>query len=456
MRNNYELYQKFLEENDIKRDRKRFLVLQEQSDPYYIGTPTQIEQVNWFMKVWNMFDFPGQIHIRRLHYRLVSLEKPVRMWNNKPYKNTKYCSEWLNKLSEWARHLDLIPYDTFEDKKNHPPIIGNTEQPEDGYVEAIQKDYLDLELPDFPAPPTYKLYGFESAQRYHIEIWCEKSTMNDILLPFKEKYGTSLVIASGIQSITGAYNCIKRTQRHEKPTIILYISDYDPNGFTMPRSVARHIQFILETNKLNLDIKLFPIVLTSEQIEKYNLPISPLKEAKPESSKRGKAIQQGKNKKWKEKRNSGATELDALEAIYPGELKKIIQRYVEHYYDFNLEEREEQERNEIETELRNLEYDIEQITTKGQHLDFEIRLLEEQYDGLRASFTEKVKDIRKQLKVYSQQYKDLLESKLEDEGFSHHPAPEADEVEDIENPLFDSSRDFVEQNEYYERYEDEG
>ena len=42
-------------------------------------------------------------------------------------------------------------------------------------------------LPDFPDLPGYRVYGYRADQEYHLEVFCEKSTMNDILVPLCER-----------------------------------------------------------------------------------------------------------------------------------------------------------------------------------------------------------------------------------------------------------------------------
>jgi hypothetical protein len=62
--------------------------------------------------------------------------------------------------------------------------------------------YFAAELPSFPDLPAYDLSGYNAVQRYHLEIWCEKSTMNDVLLPLARRYGATLQIGVGELSIT--------------------------------------------------------------------------------------------------------------------------------------------------------------------------------------------------------------------------------------------------------------
>jgi hypothetical protein len=76
----------------------------------------------------------------------------------------------------------------------------------------------DLDLA-FPEP---RLTGYDYSvayQRYHLEIWVEKSTMNDVLLPIIERYGAVLVTSVGFQSVTAAVQLItQRVKRDGVPS----------------------------------------------------------------------------------------------------------------------------------------------------------------------------------------------------------------------------------------------
>ncbi len=52
-------------------------------------------------------------------------------------------------------------------------------------------------MSDFPELPGYSLDGMESEQDYLIEVWIEKSTQNDWLVPLCERRGVNLVVGIG-------------------------------------------------------------------------------------------------------------------------------------------------------------------------------------------------------------------------------------------------------------------
>ena len=105
-------------------------------------------------------------------------------------------------------------------------------------------------------------------QPYHLEIWVEKSTMDDVLLPLCRRYHVNLVTGLGFMSITSVIGLLNRiVQSGERR--VLYISDFDPAGDGMPTAVARQIEYWLAHHALESDIKLTPIALTTEQVAAY-------------------------------------------------------------------------------------------------------------------------------------------------------------------------------------------
>ena len=144
---------------------------------------------------------------------------------------------------KYARYSGLVEAHDFEDHRNPAPHIY---MPHEWYREsrsvslslierwtlpAIESDLstlLDLALPEVEA-----VDGFDYApedQPYLVEVWVEKSTQDDILDPICRRLHVNLVTSIGFQSITGAIKMLRRVKQFDKPTRILYISDFDPAG----------------------------------------------------------------------------------------------------------------------------------------------------------------------------------------------------------------------------------
>lgn len=111
--------------------------------------------------------------------------------NGEVYENTKQNFQALISASRYARHLVLINADSIIDRRTpeKPRINMPTHTPSGPYtslhlfdpvVPSIDVDNLVAYLPR----PEMHVFGYEYShghQPYLIELWSEKSSMNDIL-----------------------------------------------------------------------------------------------------------------------------------------------------------------------------------------------------------------------------------------------------------------------------------
>jgi hypothetical protein len=197
-----------------------------------------------------------------------------------------------------------------------------------------------------PKPPELVLDVPKAVQGYSLEIWCEKTTMNDILLPIAEQYGASIITGMGEMSVTHCNLLVERAKADGRPVRIFYISDFDPAGQSMPVAVARKIEFFLYDGEHDLDIQLRPVVLTKEQCVEYDLPPLKIKA----SEKRGEAFEERHDVE-------GYTELDALEASRPGELTRILEDEIDHFYDADVD-------GYIDTDADSVREELEEINDR--------------------------------------------------------------------------------------------
>ena len=106
--------------------------------------------------------------------------------------------------------------------------------------------------------PSFDLDGFEGEQEYLIEVWIEKSTQNDWLVPLCRKHNVNLVVGVGELSEIACRHLVQRIDLSGKPARILYLSDFDPGGRSMPVAVARKMEFYLNKWEVEADVKLWP------------------------------------------------------------------------------------------------------------------------------------------------------------------------------------------------------
>jgi hypothetical protein len=145
--------------------------------------------------------------------------------------------------------------------------------------------------------------------------------MDDVLLPVCRRYNANLSTFEGEVSITSCYQLLRRIDNSGgKPTRVWYISDFDPAGNSMPVSMARKVEYMLQHFEREYDVRIKPLALTSSQVEEYRLPRIPIKETEQRAAKFEQAF------------GVGAVELDALEAIYPGTLGSLVDAELQTYY----------------------------------------------------------------------------------------------------------------------------
>ena len=78
--------------------------------------------------------------------------------------------------------------------------------------------------------PNPKLWLPTVPQPYHLEIACEKSTIDDILMPLGEELGINVITGAGELSLTRCVGLVERAKESGLPVRIIYISDLDPGG----------------------------------------------------------------------------------------------------------------------------------------------------------------------------------------------------------------------------------
>jgi len=364
-----------------------------------------------------------------------------------PYENTLPCSQALNLAGRDARYLGLIPAGAIIDRRN-PEAVVNFENESDEDAE-VSTDAGFLYNPDGSALPNKTSLSLPSitlsaptiSQRFHLEIWCEKSTMNDVLMPLGDDYGINIITAMGEMSATACELFVARATESDRPVRILYVSDFDPAGMGMPVAAARKIEFY--ARRLALDIQVRPIVLTHDQCVEYELPRVPIKE----TERRGA--------KFEERFGEGATELDALEAIHPGVLREILAGEIARYHDHQLEDNIQDVVNEAERDV-----DLANQEVRGRHLD-QIAELEAECDSINAEAAEALgrrKQREEALKLRAEPLMRTMmgELLLAEPDVDDYDWPEAADGDEDDDPMYDSNRSYIEQVDRYRLHQGKG
>lgn len=335
------------------------IVLAPNNDPFYSGTEGQEAIARWLAALWERFGYSNGVHLRRIHYRIVGVGNITKP-DGSLYENDKKSWAILGDAARHARYLGLLDPENLVDKRNPIPhvYLNPSAGVEPGWsYEAECDDLARIRAPldnswrDLVPEVSASVEGYfyeDALQPYHVEVWAEKTTMDDILVPLCRDAGVNYVSGAGYQSVTAAVKLLReRVQMMNKPCRVLYVSDYDDAGRNMPRQIARQLEFWVDHYGMDIDLRVEPLVMTAEQAAKY-----------PEDPE------------------TGAVELDAMEALDPGLLESKVTEALDQFRDGRLLEQVEelgeqvQERVEeaIEEVVSEAAEPVEQIKAEAEEI----------------------------------------------------------------------------------------
>jgi hypothetical protein len=246
-------------------------------------------------------------------------------------------------------------------------------------------------------------------------------------------YKVNLITGVGELSYTACRNFITRLD--DRPARIIYITDFDPSGQNMPVSAARKIEYELYRQGLDNDVQVRHIILTHAQCLQYELPRTPIRETNPQAPR------------FEQRFGEGATELDALEALRPGVFASIVRKEIERYWNPDHS-------RAVQTQIDNFQEELDRVQNS---------MYAEHFEEIEA-FNVEIRQLNAQLRSVNRQARELhermkpkwhamVEKLRENQPEPELECPEFDADEDT-NPLFDSTRGYVEQMDYYKIYQD--
>jgi len=363
------------------------------------------------------------LHLRGFHYWIQSqgIAKPngIKYAHGDPNASKKAQDDapgkdWLYLLhsAQIARYLGIGKWENIVDMKHPEPndydnyYIGSglaktgdiDPQAElNQKLEGLVNEFMRTLMNEAPR------YEDEGYQMYHMEVLCEKNSMGFVIDPACRRYGACyqpFIGQASVEKIDMMSERAVKAARAGKKVRIFYISDFDRYGSSMIPAVARKIEFF--TQGQDADVKLMRLAMTDEQIAKFKLPFAP-------------------------KHGEDVVELDALEAIHPGALGKIVEDALKPYADWDKVHIVNEENSRIKEVVRDM--------------------LEEQ---LRTPLTEAFKNIDIAGIAGTIDLKDAINPDFE--------VPEPDHIVDDSdgNWVYDSSRDFWTQLEEYKKYKSAG
>jgi hypothetical protein len=377
---------------------------------------------------------PDGGHARRVHYRNDALGalKP----DGTVYANNDADWKYLLKASAPARYLDHLDAEVVADKRSRGVSVNVEARPgPDGtppgvtLLDADGDEWDGWPVPQAQQPsmdaltmpqPAVTGYEYEVAdQPVLVEVWCEKSTMDDILVPLCRRLGVNLASeAKGYESITHVIELLRRAEDYPaRRAVVLYISDNDHAGTNMPVQVARQAQFWAAQLGIEAEVFVLPIVLTDEQVEQYGLPQAP------------------------DSREGMRTELDTLEALRPGELARIVEAEVERWCDPELEEALADAEAEAQEQVS------QEWGEQTGELSGELAAIRSDAEAIIGEYRPVIAEMNRRLAGLGQRLADLARrvGSAADDDRALPGRPEPEDPETPEGILYDSSRHWLDQ-----------
>jgi len=371
------------------------------NDPFWVQN-ADLRRALWAAGVYQQVG--TGTHPRGCHYRWVSSENPYRV-DGTPYLNFEGHWKALATGLKDARRLGLIP--AMLDKRNPEPYLAAVPElvpwvdEEDGCGDMsplIAEALPAMDIISLPGSESdwgnarSDYYAVDQQRPFHLAVWLEKQGAVD-LRPLARSYSAEIVEGLGEASDEMIRKCVARINRIDKPTHILYVSDFDPAGRSIPKSAARRIEYFKRTSwleQLKPDVTLKQVALRPEQVERYRLPTIPVKES--ERRKDRFETLYGKD---------AAVELDALVALHPGELERLIEAEFEQYWDQGLldkfTERNEALREDVRYALEENRPDVEQLYAKGAALYGELRRTVDEVNSKIGKLNGRLRTIRREI-----------------------------------------------------------
>lgn len=199
----------------------------------------------------------GQITIRHLFYRLVSLRLIEK--TERDYKSL--CSHLMN----WRR-AGVIRYDAFADSTRYyrgSTLLNTAEEALANAAHAYRKNlWLD--------------------QSYYVEVWCEKDAIADVLVQAADEFGVPVFPCHGFASATSLYVAsrhFKREAAQGRHVRVLYFGDHDPSGLAIDASAQSSLN-----RDHGVDVEFVRLAVTPRDIVDLKLPTRPVKNSDSRSA----------------------------------------------------------------------------------------------------------------------------------------------------------------------------
>ena len=177
--------------------------------------------------------------------------------------------------SKAARWLGYVPFEKIIDARNAEPIIRIARRPT---LAGDQRGSL-IELPDAEdLEPQVMVGGFDERQNIASCSSARRPRWARCLSPLAESLDADLYLPSGEISDTLLAMMAKTGAEDGREMVVLVMADCDPAGYQMAVSIGHKLRAFKEGFYPSLRFQVHAPALTVEQVRRFDLPSTPLKE----------------------------------------------------------------------------------------------------------------------------------------------------------------------------------
>jgi hypothetical protein len=281
----------------------------------------------------NYYDQQGEaLTLRGLFYILVS--KNV-------IPNTKNAYKTLSEVLAKKRYKGEFPNYLIKDITRKSSYMEAYEY----YAKELSEEEIKQKIMDLiDSSASFSINPWQD-QRNRIIIAIEKEALFDITYSWIQDFQIdglrigiySLKCLKGFDSATDIISLAKTIKKLKEDgfiPVILVISDFDPSGEEIFLDFQRRLKDLS-----GVEFLIEKIMITKEQIQKFNLPHSP--ESREEIEKLRRDPRYGK---FVEKYGLMRVETDALYSLYPEKAKEILHSFILKYFDKSIFDSKTKER----------------------------------------------------------------------------------------------------------------
>ena len=215
-----------------------------------------LEKVNEVLAAYEAQGY--KLTLRQLYYQLVARDFIPN--NVHSYTN-------LGNIVSQGRLAGLIDWGMIEDRVRVPAINTHWRSPAHILEAAAESYYRD----------------HWEGQDCHVEVWCEKDAVSNIIEPVARRYDVIFMANRGYSSQSAMYEAYQRMFDYAdagRELWVIYLGDHDPSGIDMTRDIRDRMGLFLN-NAGNGDEPfegVNRIALNMDQIEQYHPPENPAKQ----------------------------------------------------------------------------------------------------------------------------------------------------------------------------------